>query len=234
LLGLDYTIEYKKGTENKMADALSRRGTQTMESLAIFELIPKWVEEVKGIYEGDTWVEEVKKRVSEKGEKEGLYQVNDGVIRYKGRLYIGEARDWREKMFKEMHDSGMGGQYGMLGTYQRMKMLFYWPNLRVSVHEHVRMYDICQMSKSKHVKGPGLLQPLEVPNGAWESISMNFIVGLPKSEDKIIILVVVDKFIKYSHFFAITHPFTATSIEQLFLDNMYKFHGLPRSIMIRM
>jgi Integrase zinc binding domain len=45
----------------------------------------------------------------------------------------------------------------MLGTYQRMKKLFYWSKLKENVHEHVRNCEICQMSKAEHVKASGLL-----------------------------------------------------------------------------
>lgn len=43
-------------------------------------------------------------------------------------------------------------------------------------------------------------------------------------------MVVVDRLSKYAHFLALSHPYTASSIAQLFLDNIYKLHGLPKSI----
>jgi hypothetical protein len=59
---------------------------------------------------------------------------------------------------------------------------------------------------------------------------MDFISELPRSEGKIVIIVIMDRLIKYSHFLALSHPFTAADIAQLFLDNIYKLHGLPFSI----
>jgi len=59
---------------------------------------------------------------------------------------------------------------------------------------------------------------------------MDFIEGLPKSQGKSCVMVVVDKFTKYSHFLALSHPFTAAGIAKVFFDNIYKLHGLPDSI----
>ena len=59
---------------------------------------------------------------------------------------------------------------------------------------------------------------------------MDFIEGLPSSDGKNAIIVVVDKFTKYGHFIALSHPYTTQDITQLFLDHFYKFHGLPAVI----
>lgn len=44
------------------------------------------------------------------------------------------------------------------------------------------------------------------------------------------ILVVFDRLSKYAHFISLVHPYTALSVAQLFLDNTYKLHGLPQTI----
>lgn len=102
--------------------------------------------------------------------------------------------------------------------------------MKASVVNYVQNCEVCKQTKSENNLYPGLLQPLEVPQGAWTHLSMDFIEGLPKSEGKNVILVVVDRFSKYGHFIPLSHPYTATSIAKLFLDNIVKLHGQPSSI----
>ncbi|KAK4399252.1 Transposon Ty3-G Gag-Pol polyprotein [Sesamum angolense] len=129
-----------------------------------------------------------------------------------------------------MHDSALGGHSGINGTYQRVKPLFYWPTLKGDINTWVKECEVCQRSKHENIPYPGLLQPLPIPDQAWSCISMDFIEGLPPSEGKDSILVIVDRLTKYSHFLPLKNPYTASSIAKTFFDNIYKLHGLPVSI----
>jgi hypothetical protein len=64
----------------------------------------------------------------------------------------------------------------------------------------------------------------------WTDISMDFIVGLPKVGNNPAIMAVVDCLSKYAHFCALPHPFTPTLVAQVFLDHIFKLHGMPTSI----
>jgi transposase InsO family protein len=59
---------------------------------------------------------------------------------------------------------------------------------------------------------------------------MDFIEGLPRSGQANCIMVVIDKFSKYSHCILLLHPFTASVLAQEFLNNIYKLHGIPMAI----
>ena len=59
---------------------------------------------------------------------------------------------------------------------------------------------------------------------------MDFVEGLPKFEGKHMILVVVDRLLKFGHFISITHPFSAQEVARIFLDSVVKLHGVPKTI----
>ncbi|KAM1208522.1 hypothetical protein ACFX13_014533 [Malus domestica] len=59
---------------------------------------------------------------------------------------------------------------------------------------------------------------------------MDFIVGLPSCKGKTVIFVVVDRLTKYAHFLALAHPYIAVIVAQLFVDNIFKLHGMPSTI----
>ena len=59
---------------------------------------------------------------------------------------------------------------------------------------------------------------------------MDFVEGLPKSQQKSVVFVVVDRFTKYVHFIPLAHPYTAAKVAQLFMQYVFKLHGLPSTI----
>lgn len=148
----------------------------------------------------------------------------------KGRVWIGNNPLAQSHILQALHASGIGGHSGIQATYHRVKALFAWPKLKQFVTSYVQACDICQKAKVEHVRLPGLLQPLPVPQQAWSTVSLDFIEGHPKSGGYDVILVVIDKFSKYGHFIPLAHPYTALSVAQAYFNNIYKLHGLPQAI----
>lgn len=117
-----------------------------------------------------------------------------------------------------------------MGTYQRLKSYFFWPGIRNEVATFVQHCEICARNKSENCRSPGLLQPLQIPDQAWQSILMDLFKGLPKSWGYDVIYVFVDRFTKFGHFIPTTSHYTAKSIAHLFFENVFKLHGLSQSI----
>jgi hypothetical protein len=90
---------------------------------------------------------------------------------------------------------------------------------------------VCQPKKVETIKNPCLLQPLSIPSQRWEEVSIDFITGLPKSEVKSVIMVIIDRLIKYTHFCALSHPFKDNTVATAFMETIKKLHGSPNIIL---
>lgn len=99
-----------------------------------------------------------------------------------------------------------------------------------TIADYVAQCDICQRVKSESLSPKGLLQPLPIPNQLWEDVSMDFVDGLPRSDNHTSIMVVVDRLSKAAHLVPMAHPYTARLVASKFIDAVVKHHGVPRSI----
>ena len=117
-----------------------------------------------------------------------------------------------------------------LKTYHRVKKDFFWDGLKSDIKKFVAKCFVFQQNKVETIKTLGLLQPLAIPSQCWEDISMDFIMGPPKFEGKSVMMVVVHRFIKYAHFYALSHPFKASTVATAFMDTIQKLHGTPKII----
>jgi len=86
------------------------------------------------------------------------------------------------------------GHFGREKTYELLADHFYWPKIRNDVERFVQRCIICHKAKSK-LNSHGLYTPLPVPNAPWEDISMDFVLGLPRTKrGRDSVFVVVDRF----------------------------------------
>lgn len=230
LLGLQYKIVYKKGVDNRVADALSRRPIVDTQCAAISSCTPQWLNEVLEGYKCDDTSLSLSSKLSIDPNTVPHFTMHNGLLRYKTRIWIGNNPELQQKLLEACHASALGGHSGVPVTYRRMKQLFAWRGMKAAVHQFVQSCIICQQAKPDCAKLPGKLQPLSVPSQAWQIISMDFVEGLPLSGSVNCVLVVVDSFTKYAHFLPLRHPFTAFVVAKLFLHNIYKLHGMPQSI----
>jgi len=218
---------YKQGVTNVAADALSRYPT-TDTVFAVSETTPVWLDRLVAGYSEDSQASQLLQELVLSNGTTNNYSLHNGVIKYKGRICVGNNQLAQQHILQAMHSSGIGGHSGVQATYSRIKQLFAWPKMKLSIQQYVKACPVCQKARIEHVKTPGLLDPLSVPNQPWTVISLDFIEGLAARYNTI--LVVIDKFTKYGHFLPLAHPFTALQVAQLYLSNIYKLHGLPPTI----
>jgi hypothetical protein len=229
LLGLQYKIIYKQGHENRVADALSRRNHEAS-LLSISVCSPQWCQSVIEGYMTDDSAKDLMSKLAVNPAAVPYFTLHDGLLRFKGKIWVGRNYKLQQLLIQALHSSAVGGHSGIPVTYHRLKHLFAWPGMKKSVIQFVSSCTVCQQAKAERVKYPGLLQPLPVPAGAWQTITMDFIEGLPMSGGKNCVLVVVDKFSKFGHFIPLKHPFTAAGIAKIFMQHVYKLHGMPSAI----
>jgi hypothetical protein len=94
--------------------------------------------------------------------------------------------------------------------YYDLRHLYWWPNMKQDITKHIAECDICERVKADHLHTPGFLQPLPILVWKWEDISMDFIMGLPrtaKGHDSI--WVIVDRLTKFAHFLPVDARYIA-------------------------
>ncbi len=178
-MGLEYTIKYKKGKENIVADALSRRGIEEGNLHALSTAVPMWANDISGSYTGDTKVQQIITTLLLNPTLPSKYSYQQGIVRYKGRIYIGSVGDLKKVIVNQMHATALGGHSGIDNTYKRLKQLFYWPGMKLDVENRVKDCEVCIKNKVDGIPYAGLLQPIPIPTQAWQLVSMDFIEALP-------------------------------------------------------
>jgi hypothetical protein len=99
------------------------------------------------------------------------------------------------------------------------------------VEVYVRTCIVCQQDKGEHMKEIGLWQPFHVPDRLWASVSMDFPRGFPTVEGMNVVMVVVDKCLKYVVFIVVPRNCPTKVAAKLFFAHVIKIFGLPEDIM---
>lgn len=230
LMGFDFEIQYRSGISNKAADALSREYPGPVELCAMVSSGgPKWAD-IQPLIQRDCFIQQVKDDLLAGKSVPKGYQVEHGILKFKGRVVLPKDSLLINSLLQDYHDSPMGGHSGDLKTYQRLATSWFWPGMRKQIALYVSACPVCQQSKTSNLSPAGLLQPLPIPSQVWEDISMDFVEGLPKSKGMDSILIVVDRLSKYAHFIPLKHPFTVSTVATIFIKKIVKLHGFPSTI----
>ena len=136
------------------------------------------------------------------------------------RIFLGE----------EAHKEGIMGYFGRDKSYTMLHSHFFWPHILKDVKHMLKRCLECLKAKSRG-KPRGLYTPLPIPSAIWLDISMDLIVGFPRTmKGMYSIFVVVDKFSKLAHFIACHKSDDATNVANLFFSEVVRLHCIPRTI----
>ena len=227
LLGFDFSVEYKPGHTNAVADALSRRDTPE-EGLVLALSGPRFdfIDRLRQAHTVDPTLAALQHDISS-GARSRPWALTDGLVHYAGRLYIPPASPLVQEILVAVHEEG---HEGVQRTLHRLRRDFHFSHMKRVVQDLIRGCAVCQRNKPDHQHPAGLLLPLPVPQGVWTDIAMDFVEALPRVRGKTVIFTVIDRFSKYAHFVPLAHPYTAESVAQAFFTDIVRLHGIPQSI----
>jgi transposase InsO family protein len=157
------------------------------------------------------------------------WEEHNGLVFYKGRLYIPKDTDLRRKILRKCHDSQLTGHPGQHGTLELVSQLYWWPSMTTFVRKYVAGCDTCQRHKpARHPRA--LLQPHEVPEGPWQTVGVDLITGLPKVGKYDAIVVYIDHYSKQVHALPTTADVDAEGIADIHYREIFRLHGIPAKI----
>jgi hypothetical protein len=229
----DVEIKHIKGKENRVVDALSK--SIKMIHLATVSTCEADVRErVRNAPNTNAFFKTMTSYLIQEptGLKyEGYQMLKEGMLTYRNSLYIPNCDNLKRFIMDELHKRPYTGHPGYQKMITAIRKQFYWPGLKKDIANYLDKCLECQQVKVEHRHLVGLLQPLPIPEWKWETISMDFIIGLPKSTKKNdSIMVVVDKLSKSAHFIPVKSTCKAIDIANIFMKEIFRMHGMPKEI----
>ncbi|KAF1313328.1 Pol protein, partial [Globisporangium splendens] len=146
------------------------------------------------------------------------------------RVYVPHDQDLKLSILHEFHDAPASGHLGREKTFLQVSNVFWWPHQYKWVANYVRSCEQCQRVKPAG-KNKAPLHPLPIPQDCWKSVSMDFVFGFPEDKARNTgVVVFVDRLSKMVHVAPVRKHVTAQETACLFLEHVFRYHGLPESI----
>jgi hypothetical protein len=157
------------------------------------------------------------------------WNLEDGIILYKGQVYVPKNEELRRDIVKKYHDNVAIGHPGRWKTYELVSREFWWPGISTFVKSYVDGCSTCQATKIRP-RNQVPLVPNQIPTDVWGIITMDFITDLPNSQGYDSLFVVVDRLSKATIISPCTKTITAEETSKLYMDNVWRRTGLPRQV----
>ena len=249
----DFTLKHVAGTKMEKADGLSRRvdwkiGVEKDNENQVF-IKDNWIHSIQEVLvEGPEveLLEKIKKaksndkdvvRVVEEMKKAGVkelqgneWKIEEDLVLKEGKVYVLKEEELKTEIIQLYHDMLAVGHRGRWKTVELVTRNYWWPRVMRDVGRYVEGCNLCQRMKNRMEELAEKLKLSEVPEKPWSYLMVDFITKLPVVAGKNEILVVCDRLSKMTHFVAMTEETLAEGLARLFWDNVWKLHGLPKSV----
>jgi hypothetical protein len=174
------------------------------------------------------------KHIHEKIEagKANCFRKDDqGIVWFNDRIVVPKDVEVRQQILDEAHLSRYAIHLGSTKMYQDLKQHYWWTKMKIDIARYVARCDTCRRVKAIHMKTAGPLQSLPIPTWKWEDISMEFIVGLPRTAKGFdSIWVIIDRLTKIAHFLTVKTSYLVLTYAQIYIVRILRLHGIPKTI----
>jgi hypothetical protein len=174
------------------------------------------------------------KHIHEKIEagKPNCFRKDDqGIIWFNDCIVVPKDAEVRQQILDEAHLSRYSIHPGSTKMYQDLNQHYWWTKMKIEIARYVARCDTCRHVKAVHMKTGGPLQSLPIPTWKWEDISMDFILGLPKTAKGFYsIWVIIDRLTKIAHFMPVKTKYPVVAYAELYIARILSLHGVPKTI----
>jgi hypothetical protein len=156
----------------------------------------------------------------------------DGILLHKNKIFVPNVQDLKHIILHEMHNVPYVGNPGYQKIVAAFKRQYFWPGMKREIVGYIARCMECQKVKAEHKHQTRLLQRPPISEWKWEVVTMDFIMGFPRtSKMHDSIMVVVDNLTKVAHFIPLkktTHK--AADVVDIFMKEVAQLHEISKTI----